>query len=257
MKKNINVIDNLNLIDKKIGNELFDIKAIIKGQQRTIKYKKTDGLELLFPDKGASAWSLLSCPTITSQKLYDFTNDAFAILTIGSNIENNLISLYKQNALKPKGFVKKTYNLVTEQFISEELAIKNIEHIEIKEPQNKILIGSSMDLSGVLQDQGKYILRGIKSRFKQENNSGGVKGKNLKLIALDDQYKPFITENNIQKLIDDYKINIFLTTVGSPTLQEILPIIKKNDIGVFFPSSGADLFRAKDLKNINCSTSSI
>jgi ABC-type branched-subunit amino acid transport system substrate-binding protein len=245
LQKSSGNIDILNLNDKKTSDQQISLEAIIEGKDRSLQYQKTDGLQLLLPDKGATAWSILSCPTLSSQKLYNFSNDAFVILSVDPTEKLNLITLYKQNADEPKGFATKTYNIISEEVIKEEAA-KVTEKVLAKE--GKIVIGSSLDLFGVSYVSTKQIYQGLNLFFKKLNSLGGIKGKEINYIVLNDQYDPTIVNKNIDTFLNVYKTNIILVIGGTPTTKAALPRVAAKEILVAFPYTGASIFRKPELK---------
>ncbi len=237
-------IDIFDLSKKKYTDKSIEINAIIKGLDRTFKYQKTDGLEHLYPDKGATAWSIFSSPTLPNQKLYNFYNDAFAILKIKID-HNPIITLYKQSTEKPQGYVTKTYNLLTEEILEKE-EIQISDQKEIETEAETINIGTTLDLSAELSDLGKNILTGMLTAINNYNKTSKFK---IKLNALDDKYNPEIAQENIKILLKK-DIDIILTPVGSYPLEGYISYVKDNEILVLFPDATSPIFRTPDLKNI-------
>ena len=89
------------------------IKAIVKSEKKRKTFQTMDGLRMLSPDKGASAWSFLSCPTTSYQEGVKFFFDAFGILEVGATIEQWTISLFNQDVRMRQGYQQKSYNLLT------------------------------------------------------------------------------------------------------------------------------------------------
>ncbi|MFC1894892.1 ABC transporter substrate-binding protein, partial [Candidatus Dependentiae bacterium] len=242
-KKSQQILERFNIENQQFSNETFDveIKTIIKGKNRTFSYEKTDGLSHLYPDQGAIAWSIFSSPTLCNQKLYNFYNDAFTILDVEPN-KDPLITLYKQDAIKKKGFTTKTYNLLTEEVIKK----KETKATE----KEKITIATTLDLTGNVKEIGKALYQGISTRIKQENIQGGINGKKIVFIAKDDQFNPEKYLENLKLFLHKYKTNITLVNVGSTNLKKSLNFINKEKIGVFFPYTGSPSFLKSNLKTI-------
>ena len=59
-----------------------------------------------------------------------------------------------------------------------------------KKPKDtgEIVLGMSTALSGPAADLGKNMQRGVLTGLKRVNRSGGVKGRQLRLLTLDDGY---------------------------------------------------------------------
>ena len=269
LNKPVKEIDIFDLKEKVLTNKVANIKAIIKGEKRITTYKKTDGLSAQLPDKGTTAWSSLSSPIKANQVLYKFINDAFVILTIEKET-TPIINLYKQNALNKEGFKKIAYNTYTqsllgkkekrqkivkldkEKIITKQKLIKKEQSektFNILDTQKEIIVGTTMDLSGEMSETARYVLKGLHLRITEENKNGGINGKKIKLIHLDDKYNKHIARENI-KLLASLGIKTLLCPIGSMTLKAILPTIKKENMIVMFPEATSPLFRKKEIKNI-------
>jgi branched-chain amino acid transport system substrate-binding protein len=219
-------------------NNFANIEVIIKGQKENSTYKPKDGLNLVPPDLGSTAWSVFSSPTISSQKNYSFFYDSFAIVDVGKDIYNWKISSYYKDIRTKKGFEEKSYYLVSTQSTA-------------KPPcDGFISVGSSLDLSNTIGVYGVNSLKGLFARIERENRKGGIDKKYLKLIVLDDKYKAIVAKENIKTLLDKYKTDIILIPQGSATLQSYLSLVKDKKVLVLFPETGAEMFRSADLQNI-------
>ncbi|MBD3231168.1 ABC transporter substrate-binding protein [Candidatus Dependentiae bacterium] len=234
-------IEQFNLNKQTNSTNTVNISVIIKNESNFFTYQRTDGLEHLYPDKGSTAWSIFSSPTLSNQKLYNFTNDAFAILKIKPK-KDPIINLYKQNTLKKTGFIIKSYNLLTEALIEKKVSPEKIK-------KEEITIGTIMDLSAELSDLCKSLLEGLYLRINEENQKGGINGKRINLIHYDDKYNPSLTKQYLKDFIDK-GIKIILSPSGSHQLEACLPIIKTEDVGIFFPDANSPIFQQPDLKNI-------
>lgn len=115
---------------------------------------------------------------------------------------------------------------------------------------HEILIGQSLDLSENFKIYGQAIRSGILACFNAINNSGGINGKKINLISLDDKGVPKETEKNIFKLLNEKKIDLFLGNMGTRNVLSILPLIKDKTIALFFPWAGNELLRDPNLTNI-------
>lgn len=122
---------------------------------------------------------------------------------------------------------------------------------EIKEEEIKdIIFGTTVDLSKGIKVLGNQVKEGLLLRFEQENRRGGINGKKLELIILDDEYKPTLARENIKKLIDEYDISLILSPLGSPTFEAYLYKIEKKEVAVLMPITGVSSFHRSDLRNV-------
>lgn len=104
---------------------------------------------------------------------------------------------------------------------------------------DKILIGRTGSLSGVNARQGNGASAGIQAMFDEQNAHGGVCGRSLELIAIDDGYDPARAKKAAAKLIKDEKVFAMIVSNGSGPTQAILPIITEAKIPLIGSTSGA------------------
>lgn len=107
-----------------------------------------------------------------------------------------------------------------------------------------IRIGISAAFSGSAREIGQSMRTGINTYFQHINSQGGIHGRNLKLVELDDGYEPqrAVTNMNVF-LIPDSGVFALLGNVGTPTAKAILPIALDNKTIVFGTFSGSSILR--------------
>jgi ABC-type branched-subunit amino acid transport system substrate-binding protein len=79
--------------------------------------------------------------------------------------------------------------------------------------------------------------------ISQVNDTGGIAGRRLELIALDDGYEPDRALDNVRELADEYTVFAFMGNVGTPTAEKTLPVILQKKMLLFCPFTGAGLLR--------------
>lgn len=107
----------------------------------------------------------------------------------------------------------------------------------------EIRFGMAAPLSGPARDLGRTMRIGIETAFNQANESGGVNGRSLKLIAADDGYEPSRTPEAMARLYDADKVFGFIGNVGTPTAAAALPIALARGALFFAPLTGAGVVR--------------
>lgn len=112
---------------------------------------------------------------------------------------------------------------------------------------DKILIGQSNAFSGALTELGREYTLGIKTYFDQVNQNGGVNGRKLELISLDDAYDPKKTLENTKTLINDKKVFALGFYIGAANTEGVIPLLNENKIPLIGTLSGADSLRAPTL----------
>jgi len=116
--------------------------------------------------------------------------------------------------------------------------------------KNTILLGQSLPLSGPSAQIGKKYQAGAQAWFNEVNRQGGINGKKIRLISLDDQYEPEQTIRNTKTLLDRPNLLALFGYVGTPTTKEILPVIEKRKVPLIAPLTGASILRDNELKMV-------
>ena len=104
-------------------------------------------------------------------------------------------------------------------------------------------IGMSGAMTGPAQGLGLGMKAGIEAYFHAVNQTGGVHGKPLELIALDDAYEPGRAGPNMRRLIDVDHAFAILGNPGTPTAAVAVPIANEKKVPFFGPFTGAGLLR--------------
>jgi len=109
--------------------------------------------------------------------------------------------------------------------------------------ENEILLGQSCVLSGPAKEIGISMRAGLNACFAKVNEAGGIKGRKIKLISLDDGYEPERAIFNSRELIEKYKVFTLIGEVGTPTSVAVVPMAEKAGIPFFGPFTGAEFLR--------------
>lgn len=104
-----------------------------------------------------------------------------------------------------------------------------------------ITIGMSTALSGPSKALGNEVKRGINVYFSKVNANGGIDGRKLELVALDDQYEPYQTGINMRQLADNHQVLAIIGNVGTPTAAVSVPIVNEKKLLLFGAFSGAEV----------------
>ncbi|MGE4158413.1 MAG: ABC transporter substrate-binding protein [Planctomycetota bacterium] len=108
-----------------------------------------------------------------------------------------------------------------------------------------LVFGMTAALSGPASDLGYCIKEGVELAFRRQNEKGGIRGRPLRLSALDDSYSPETATQNTAKLLADPEVLGFIGNVGTPTTQAVLPILHRDKAVLVGPFTGSGLFRDK------------
>jgi branched-chain amino acid transport system substrate-binding protein len=106
-----------------------------------------------------------------------------------------------------------------------------------------IVLGVSSDQSGPVAGLGTGLLAGSNAYFQVVNGNGGVNGRRIQLVVMDDHYDPETAVANTQNLIARHNAFCLFDYVGTPTLTRVLPLLKfheQESIVNLGPLTGAD-----------------
>ena len=114
---------------------------------------------------------------------------------------------------------------------------------------NVITFGQSATFDGSFGLYGKIIKNGILACMYRVNDQGGVRGKKLNLVSLNDSGDPRQTQKNVDQLLSQ-GIDMFIGNMGTRSVLKILPYIQDEKIAMFFPWGSDEKLRDSSLTNI-------
>ena len=115
---------------------------------------------------------------------------------------------------------------------------------------DRIVFGQSAALDGPAQELGRNMRRGIKAAFLEQNQQGGVHGRQLDLVSLDDRYEPELAVTNTLRLIQVEEVFALIGAVGTPTSRSATPVAAEANVPYVAPFTGAAFLRDPIWKNI-------
>lgn len=104
---------------------------------------------------------------------------------------------------------------------------------------NPFRIGNSGPSMGANSASMLELLAGARLYFDAVNAEGGVKGRKVQLIQMDDNFEVPRTVKNVQKLIGEERVDALLLVRGTPHNEAILPLIDRAGVPLIAPSTGA------------------
>src|SRR6516225_782032 len=107
----------------------------------------------------------------------------------------------------------------------------------------EIRFGISAPFTGSARDLGQNMKTGIEAAFNAANVNGGVYGRRLRLIAMDDGYEPARTAMTMKELYEKDEVFGLLGNVGTPTAVVALPYALDRKMLFFGAFTGAGLLR--------------
>ena len=100
----------------------------------------------------------------------------------------------------------------------------------------------SAPFSGSGASLGREFHRGAASCLARVNANGGVHGRRVAIVALDDAYDPERTVWNVIRLIEEEQVFALFGLVGTPTVTRVLPLLggyPDRSVPLLFPFTGA------------------
>ena len=114
----------------------------------------------------------------------------------------------------------------------------------------RVLFGQSAAFSGPAQDLGRNMRLGIEAAFDEANARGGVFGRRLELLSLDDAYEPEAAIANTRRLIFEDGVFALIGAVGTPTSRSATPIAASAGVPYVAPFTGAAFLREARWRNV-------
>ena len=105
----------------------------------------------------------------------------------------------------------------------------------------EIKIGQTMPYSGPASSYG-VIGRIEIAYFKMINEQGGINGRKINLISLDDAYSPPKTVEQVRRLVEQDHVAFLFQTLGTPPNAAIRQYCNDNKVPQLFAATGASMF---------------
>ena len=102
----------------------------------------------------------------------------------------------------------------------------------------EIKIGQTMPYSGPLSGYGT-IGRTHAAVFRMINDKGGINGRKITLISLDDAYQPPRTVEQTRRLVEQDGVLLIFTSLGTPTNSAVHKYLNQKSVPSLFLASGA------------------
>jgi ABC-type branched-subunit amino acid transport system substrate-binding protein len=109
--------------------------------------------------------------------------------------------------------------------------------------ESEIRLGISAPFTGPAKELGQNLKMGIEAAFNAANVKGGVYGRQLRLIAVDDGYEPARTAIMMKQLYEKDQVFGLVGNVGTPTAVVALPYALDRKMLFFGAFTGAGLLR--------------
>jgi len=113
-----------------------------------------------------------------------------------------------------------------------------------------IVFGQAAVLEGAASALGLGMRAGIGAAFEEINKKGGVNGRKLELVSVNDGYEPDRSIAMTKKLIEEDKVFALIGPVGTPTAAAAQPIATAAQVPFIGAFTGAGFLRDSKLENV-------
>ena len=103
----------------------------------------------------------------------------------------------------------------------------------------EIKIGQTQAYSGPASAYGA-IGRGLTAYFKRVNDQGGIAGRRINFISVDDGYAPPKAVEQTRRLVEQEGVSFLLNSLGTPSNSAVQKYLNQKKVPQLFVSSGAD-----------------
>jgi ABC-type branched-subunit amino acid transport system substrate-binding protein len=109
----------------------------------------------------------------------------------------------------------------------------------------EILVGQDVDMSGPIAVRMKTLLQAADAYIEGVNKSGGVHGRQIKVLRTDSANKPDRTKENVKKLVESQNVFTMWGISGTGNVAVALPYLQERKVPLIGSTSGADPFYTK------------
>jgi ABC-type branched-subunit amino acid transport system substrate-binding protein len=107
----------------------------------------------------------------------------------------------------------------------------------------QVVVGQSAPLSGINRELGVDIRDGALAYFRKVNESGGVNGRKIELVTLDDANVVKTASDNTKKLVEENGVFALFGYASATLSRPALPIVEQHRVPFLAPFTGADPMR--------------
>lgn len=106
--------------------------------------------------------------------------------------------------------------------------------------EREIVLGQSASFSGSFASQATSYRDGALAYFEHVNARGGVGGRKIRLVSLDDGYKVDQVSANTERLVNQEKVLALFGYTWTNTVKATIPLAEKAGVPLFAPYTGYD-----------------
>lgn len=111
--------------------------------------------------------------------------------------------------------------------------------------KGELLVGQSAPLSGPMGPTMTGVLAGQQMAIDEANRKGGVNGRRVKLLVVDDAFDAKRTLENARTLVEEKGVTALFGFVGTSQAAAVLPYIAEKQVPLIAVYSGSPALRAQ------------
>lgn len=115
--------------------------------------------------------------------------------------------------------------------------------------KTSVTLGQSVAMTGPAASLGLPFAQGARLYFERVNAAGGIAGRKIELVTLDDAGNPATASANTRKLLEQGVLSLF-GYYGSPQTTAANAVLKDSDALLFAPMAAADELRGALFPNV-------
>jgi ABC-type branched-subunit amino acid transport system substrate-binding protein len=108
---------------------------------------------------------------------------------------------------------------------------------------DEVVLGMAASFTGSNKERGRAMRAGWEAALAAANAAGGVNGRKVRLVAVDDAYDPQRTGPAMKQLVEAEQVFAVVGNVGTATAAVAVPYCAEQKVVFFGALSGADLLR--------------
>lgn len=102
----------------------------------------------------------------------------------------------------------------------------------------EVKIGLTCPVTGIIAPYMKTMLEGMQVAINKINSGGGIAGRKIKQVVLDDAYDAPKAAENVKKLVEEEKVFALIGGAGTPLTKAYMPYISARGVPLLFPVVG-------------------
>ncbi len=106
----------------------------------------------------------------------------------------------------------------------------------------EVVFGMSAPFSGTAKEYGRQLRLGFEMAFAEVNGAGGIHGRQLRLVAMDDAYEVARALTATRELVERHKVFAVVSQFGTASCEAVLPYVLDRRVLFFAPYTGASSF---------------